>query len=67
VIELEEGLAVLDAEEAQNAKPLRFYDVLVDMNYRRAGKTFVDVKYLIYDAKSELRWRSMRETLVVAE
>ncbi|KIW72851.1 hypothetical protein PV04_01015 [Phialophora macrospora] len=70
VIELEEGLAVLDPQDQLglvDQKPIRFYDILAELNYRRGGRTYVDVTYLMYDVDSDTRWRSVRETLTVAE
>ena len=73
VIELEEGLAFLNIDEPFSFKPLRFYDVLVGLNYRKTGKTFVDVRYLIYDSSGETdpdpqrRWKTVPETLTVED
>ncbi len=70
VIELEEGLAVLDSHdkpELCDRKSLRFYDVWVGLNYRQAGQSFVEVMYLIYDPKHDERWHFPQETLMVPD
>ncbi|KAJ9608995.1 hypothetical protein H2200_006766 [Cladophialophora chaetospira] len=70
VIELEEGLAILGSDEQpepSDRQTLRFYDVLVELNYRKAGKTLVDITYLIYDTNLDERWRYMKETLTIGE
>ncbi|OCT44121.1 hypothetical protein CLCR_00637 [Cladophialophora carrionii] len=70
VIELEEGLAVLDSQDQLGPvyqNPIRFYDILADLNYRHSGRTYVNVTYLMYDADSDSRWRTARETLTITE
>jgi hypothetical protein len=70
VIDLEEGLAVLDSQDQLglvDQKPIRFYDILAELNYRRGGRTYVDVTYLMYDPDSDTRWRTVRETLTITE
>ncbi|OAL28253.1 hypothetical protein AYO22_02959 [Fonsecaea multimorphosa] len=71
VMELEEGLAAFgpegDPSGIPDRGPMLFYDVLAGLNYRKAGKTFVDVTYLIYDTTSPQRWHTRQETLEVVE
>ncbi|KIW88643.1 uncharacterized protein Z519_10689 [Cladophialophora bantiana CBS 173.52] len=71
VMELEEGIAAFDLAEnppeTANRWPTLFYDVLAGLNYRKAGKTYVDVVYLTYDPTNLQRFRSRQETLVVEE
>ncbi|EXJ64656.1 hypothetical protein A1O7_00994 [Cladophialophora yegresii CBS 114405] len=70
VIALEEGLAVLDSQDqlgSVDQKPVRFYDILADLNYRHGGRTYVNVTYLMYDADSDSRWRTARETLTITD
>ncbi|KIW78130.1 hypothetical protein Z517_07963 [Fonsecaea pedrosoi CBS 271.37] len=71
VIELEEGLVAglgeRDGGFARDVAGKHFFDVHAGLNYRRDGRTFVDVAYLVYDAACPERWRSWRETLAVGE
>ncbi|OQV04620.1 hypothetical protein CLAIMM_09475 [Cladophialophora immunda] len=70
-MELEEGLAVFGSEGNPSGTtdrgPVLFFDVLAGLNYRKDGKTFVDVVYLTYDATSAQHWHTMQETLLVGE
>jgi hypothetical protein len=68
VIELEEGLAVLNMpDETEAERPPRFDDVLAGLNYTKNGTTYVDVTYFIYDPSVESRVRYIHETLTVRE
>ena len=70
VIELEEGLAVPGSDEQPeppNRKTVRFYDVVLALNYRQDGKTLVNITYIIYDANIDERWRFVKETLTISE
>lgn len=53
--------------DASIQPPIRFYDVLCDVNYVAQGKTMVNATYILYDEHSGQRWLAMKETLVVDE
>lgn len=68
VMELEEGsseFVSVDDEFRSSGVPIRFHDVLCELNYRNDGKTMVDVTYVLYGSSVERAWRYMRETLVL--
>jgi hypothetical protein len=69
VIELEEGVSALKSEQlppAFSRQPLRFYDVLLDLNYRQEGKSFIHVAYLVHGAPGEEPWQTAEETLTIS-
>lgn len=72
VIELEQGTSefIPTSDEhvgAVGGGPLRFHDVLCQVNYVVEGKTMVDVIYILHQDHSEHKWLAMKETLVVDE